>query len=99
MNRAALLNTTPVNGAAPASRQPLFETNFAETLGIRKFLVMSLEDIQMQVKRAARDPALHPKQFRALKVNAMVVTAWLTSALQMVDGMLGAAAPTQETQQ
>lgn len=95
--RAALLSTTPV--AAPGGRAPLFETNLAETLGIRKFLVMSLEDIQIQIRHAARDPAVHPKRFRSMKVNAMVITAWLTSALQMVDGMLGAAAPTRETEQ
>jgi hypothetical protein len=96
MNRE-LLSTTPVN--APGGRAPLFETDLRETLGIRKFLVMSLEDIRIQLERASRDRSLHPKRFRSMKVNSLVLTTWLTSALEMVDGMLGAAAPTQETEQ
>jgi len=86
--------------AAPAGPAPLFETNLQETLGIRKFLVMSLEDVRAQLAAAAKDPKVPRAHFNRMKVNAMVITAWLTSALAMVDQMLGAAAPTtQETEQ
>jgi hypothetical protein len=97
--RMELLSTTPV--AAPAGPQPLFETNLQETLGIRKFLVMSLEDTCQQIALAARDPKVTRARFNRMKVNAMVITAWLTSALAMVDQMLGATAPqpAQETEQ
>jgi hypothetical protein len=86
--------------AAPAGPQPLFETNLQETLGIRKFLVMSLEDMRQQIATAAQDPKVTRAHFNRMKVNAMVITAWLTSALAMVNQMLGAAAqPEQETEQ
>jgi hypothetical protein len=94
------LAETAASGAPHDGCAPLFETNLTETLGIRKFLVMSMEDLQDQVKRAAKDRSMHPKQFRAIKAQALLLTNWMTSALQMVDGMLGAAAqPEQETKQ
>jgi hypothetical protein len=97
--RMELLGTTPV--AAPTTPAPLFETNLQETLGIRKFLIMSLEDTRQQIALAARDPKVSRAHFNRMKANALVITAWLTSALEMVDGMLGAAAPQpeQETEQ
>lgn len=68
--------------------EPLFEANLIETLGIRKFIEMSLADLNDQVTKASKDRAMSPKQFDLIKLNAMIVTAWLTSALQTVDGML-----------
>jgi hypothetical protein len=97
--RIQFLETTPV--AAPTTLAPLFETNLTETLGIRKFLIMSLEDTRQQIALAARDPQVSRAHFNRMKVNAVVITAWLTSALEMVDQMLGTAAsqPEQEIKQ
>ena len=49
---------------------------------------MSISDIRTQLERAAKDGTPR-KLFLAQKSNATVITAWLTSALMMVDGMLG----------
>lgn len=76
---------TPVltkNGGMTLEPEPIFETDLVETLGIRKFIEMSLADLNDQVTKASKDRAMSPKQFD------LIVTAWLTSALQTVDGML-----------
>ena len=73
---------------APVDPEPAFETTLAETLAIRKFIEMSISDIRTQLERAAKDGTPR-KLFLAQKSNATVITAWLTSALMMVDGMLG----------
>jgi hypothetical protein len=69
----------------------LFEADLTETLGIRKFIEMSLADLNDQVTKASKDCSIPAKQFDLIKFNAMIVTAWLTSALQTVDGMLAEA--------
>lgn len=71
--------------------EPIFTTDLAETLGIRKFLEMSIADLETQVRAAARDPRTPAKHFSQVKANAVVITAWLVSALEMVDGMLAQA--------
>lgn len=75
----------------PDDQELIFETDLVETLGIRKFIEMSLADLNDQVTKASKDRAMSPKQFDLIKLNAMIVTAWLTSALQTVDGMLAEA--------
>lgn len=70
---------------------PLFETDLSETLGIRKFIEMSMADLRSQLEIAAKDGTPR-KQFLEMKANAFVITAWLTSALMTVDGMLQDAA-------
>lgn len=85
--------STAASGAPPDGQSPMFETNLHETLGIRKFIEMSIADIRTQLEKAARDGTPR-KLFLAQKQNAFVITAWLTSALMMVDGMLASAAIT-----
>jgi hypothetical protein len=82
---------TAASGAPLDGQTPLFETNLQETLGIRKFIEMSMADLRIQLEKAARD-GTQPKQFAAMKQNAFVITAWLTSALMTVDAMLQDAA-------
>ena len=72
----------------------MFETTLMETLGIRKFIEMSIADIRTQLEKAAKDDT-DRKLFAAQKQNAFVITALLTSALMMVDGMLASAAATE----
>ena len=81
----------------PATGQePAFETTLAETLAIRKFIEMSLADIKGQLERAAKDGT--PRRvFAQQKASAVIITAWLTSALMMVDGMLAEAAARTNT--
>jgi hypothetical protein len=87
----AVLESTAASGAPSDDQMPVFETNLQETLGIRKFIEMSMADLRTQLEKAARDGT--PKhKFAAMKQNAFVITAWLTSALMMVDGMLASAA-------
>ena len=89
-----LANSTAASGAAPDGQSPMFETTLMETLGIRKFIEMSIADIRTQLEKASRD-GTDRKLFAAQKQNAFVITAWLTSALMMVDGMLASAAATE----
>ena len=86
--RLVNLNGSAMPTKAPAP-EPAFETSLNETLAIRKFIEMSIEDIKAQTEQAARDRV---KDFESIKHNAFVITAWLTSALLMVDGMLSEAA-------
>ncbi len=86
--------STAASGAAPDGQSPMFETTLMETLGIRKFIEMSIADIRTQLEKAARD-GTDRKLFAAQKQNAFVITAWLTSALMMVDSMLASAAATE----
>jgi hypothetical protein len=88
--------STAASGAPPDGQSPMFETTLMETLGIRKFIEMSIADIRTQLEKAARDGTPR-KLFLAQQQNAFVITAWLTSALMMVDGMLASAAATQPT--
>lgn len=86
----------------PCGAEPLFETTTSETLGIRKFLEMSMADLRDQVTRASKDRKVHPKQFKQIKAHAMILTTWMVSALQMVDGMLAetkAVEPTETQKQ
>lgn len=93
---------SPERFVPPRGAEPLFETTTAETLGIRKFLEMSMADLRDQVTRASKDRAVPPKQFKQIKAHAMILTTWMVSALQMVDGMLAeakAAEPTETQKQ
>ena len=85
---------TAASGVPPDGQSPLFETTLLETLGIRKFIEMSIADIRIQLEKAAKDGTPR-KLFLAQKQNAHVITAWLLSALMMVDGMLASAAASQ----
>lgn len=87
--RTAPQAMTAVSGAPGDGETPMFETTLMETLAIRKFVEMSIDDIRTQVTRAAKDGTPR-KLFEAQKQNAFVITAWLTSALMTVDGMLAA---------
>ena len=91
--RAAPQPMTAVSGAPPDGATPMFETTLLETLAIRKFVQMSIDDIRTQLALAAKDGTPR-KLFLAQKQNAFVITAWLTSALMMVDGMLAECATT-----
>ena len=91
---SVVVNSTAASGAPPDGQTPLFETNLQETLGIRKFIEMSIADIRTQLEKSASD-GTDRKLFAAQKQNAFVITAWLTSALMMVDGMLASAAATE----
>ena len=82
---------------AATKPEPAFETTLAETLAVRKFIELGISDLRQQLEQAARDTDLgrhgtSKKLFNAQKANAVVITAWLTSALMMVDGMLAEAA-------
>ena len=90
MNKIVDLRTATRVPAA-AHREPAFETTLAETLAVRKFIEMGLSDLRFQIEAAAKDGT--PRRlFLQQKSNATVITAWLTSALMMVDGMLAEAA-------
>ena len=89
-----LANSTAASGASPDGQSPMFETTLMETLGIRKFIEMSIADIRTQLEKAASD-GTDRKLFAVQKQNAFVITAWLTSALMMVDSMLASAAATE----
>ena len=91
-----LRQSTAASGASPDGQSPMFETTLMETLGIRKFIEMSIADIRTQLEKASRD-GTDRKLFAAQKQNAFVITAWLTSALMMVDGMLANAALASNT--
>lgn len=93
VNRNGLFIVNPETKKPIPTPEPelLFEADLAETLGIRKFIEMSLADLNDQVTKASKDSAIPAKQFDLIKLNAMIVTAWLTSALQTVDGMLAEA--------
>lgn len=91
-----VLESTAASGAPPDGQSPMFETTLMETLGIRKFIEMSVADIRVQLEKASRD-GTPQRLFLAQKQNAFVITAWLTSALMMVDGMLASAAITEQT--
>ena len=91
-----LKQSTAASGAPSNGQTPMFETTLLETLGIRKFIEMSIVDIRTQLEKASRD-GTDRKLFAAQKQNAFVITAWLTSALMMVDGMLASAALTDNT--
>jgi hypothetical protein len=82
---------TIATGQPPDGKTPMFETTLQETLGIRKFIEMSIADLRTQLEIASKDGTPR-KLFLAQKQNAFVITAWLTSALIMVDGMLQDAA-------
>lgn len=86
---------TIASGQPADGQSPMFETTLMETLGIRKFIEMSIADIRTQLEKASRDGTPR-KLFLAQKQNAFVITAWLTSALMMVDGMLASAALTAD---
>jgi len=88
--------STAASGAPPDGRNPMFETSLQETLGIRKFIEMSIADIRSQLERAAIDGTPR-KLFNAQKANGFIITAWLTSALMTVDGMLSDAAARSTT--
>lgn len=79
------------------SDQPIFETTLQETLGIRKFLEMSMADLREQLARAALDPRVPKKVFTAQKRTAEILTAWMVSALATVDAMLADAAAKTKT--
>jgi hypothetical protein len=87
--------STAASGAPPDGQSPIFETTLLETLGIRKFIEMSIADIRTQLEKASRD-GTDRKLFLAQKQNAHVITAWLLFALMMVDGMLASAAITNQ---
>jgi hypothetical protein len=89
--RETIASGQPADGVSP-----MFETTLMETLGIRKFIEMSIADIRTQLEKASRDGTPR-KLFLAQKQNAFVITAWLTSALMMVDGMLASAAISNPT--
>ncbi len=89
-----LRRSTAASGSPPDGQSPMFETTLVETLGIRRFIEMSVADIRTQLEKAARD-GTDRGLFAAQKQNAFVITAWLTSALMMVDGMLASAAATE----
>lgn len=96
------MTESPQRWVPPRGAEPIFETTTAETLGIRKFLEMSMTDLRDQVTRASKDRKVHPKQFKQIKAHAMILTTWMVSALQMVDGMLAeakAAEPTETQKQ
>jgi hypothetical protein len=80
----------------PTQRQPVFETTLLETLAIRKFIEVGISDLRAQVEASSKDGTPR-KLFLAQKANAIVITAWLTSALMMVDGMLQEAATKSTT--
>jgi hypothetical protein len=83
---------TTATGAPADGETPLFETTLEETLGIRKFIEMSIADMRVQLEAASKDRGLPAKKFKQMKTSAIIVTAWLTSSLEMVDGMLRDAA-------
>ena len=89
--RETIASGQPADGVSP-----MFETNLLETLGIRKFIEMSIADIRTQLENASKDGTPR-KLFLAQQQNAFVITAWLASALMMVDGMLASAALTGNT--
>lgn len=91
-SRSAIASGAPADGCTP-----MFETNLAETLGIRKFLEMSMADLRDQVAKAGKDPKVHVKQFKMIKAHATILTAWMVSALEMVDSMLAEAKARSET--
>ena len=86
-----LRSSTAASGAPADGKTPAWESTLQETLGIRKFIEMSIADIRQQLERAAKDGTPR-KTFLAQKANGFVITAWLTSALMTVDGMLAEAA-------
>lgn len=79
-----------------AAGEPSFELNLVETLGVRKFLIMGLENINAQVAAIGRQRALPAKQWRDVKANADAVRAWIGSCLGVLDGMLQDAAATKD---
>lgn len=79
---------TIATGLPEDGRSPMFETTLKETLGIRKFLEMSMADLRDQVEKASKDMLVTPRQFKHIKAHAVILTAWMVSALEMVDGML-----------
>ena len=50
----AVVNSTAASGAPPDGQAPMFETNLQETLGIRKFIEMSIADLRTQLEQAAK---------------------------------------------
>ena len=88
--------STAASGAPHDGQAPAFETTLAETLAIRKFIEMSIEDLRQQLELSSKDGTPR-KLFLAQKANAFVITAWLTSALMTVDGMLASAAQRTQT--
>lgn len=87
--------TTAASGAPPDSEAPLFECSLAENLGIRKFLIMSMEDLKGQMEQASRQTKtgqLPRKQFNQMMNSSIILTAWMTSALATCDAMLADAA-------
>lgn len=89
--------STITSGAPADGRTLMFETDLVETLGIRKFLEMSMADLRDQVAKAGKDPKVNAKKFKMIKANATILTAWMVSALEMVDGMLAEAKARSET--
>jgi hypothetical protein len=75
----------------PRGAEPIFSTDLPETLGIRKFLEMSMADLREQIKHASKDSSISPKRFRQMKTHATILTVWMVSALEMVDNMLSEA--------